>query len=56
MLVDGRDDGGHDRREGIITSSLGDLADVEEVDAVVRADRPVVVFTGPVDVVERLLL
>ena len=56
VLVDGRDDGGHDRREGIITSSLRDLADVEEVDAVVRADRPVVVLAAAVDVVERLLL
>ena len=56
VLVNGRDDGGHDRGEGIITSSLRDLADVEEVDAVVRADRPVVVLARAVDVVERLLL
>ena len=56
VLVDGADDGGHDRREGIITSSLGDLADVEQIDAVVRADGPVVVLAGPVDVVEGLLL
>ena len=56
MLVDGRDDGGHDRREGVVARGLRDLADVEEVDAVVRADRPVVVLARAVDVVEGLLL
>ena len=56
VLVDGRDDGGHDRGERVVARGLRDLADVEEVDAVVRADRPVVVFSAAIDVVEGFLL
>ena len=31
MLVDGADDGGHDRREGVVAGSLGDLCVMDTV-------------------------
>ena len=57
VLVHGRAHGGHDDREGVrVLRGLVELRGVQELDAVVGRDAPVVVLPGPVDVVERLLL
>mmetsp|Transcript_31993 Transcript_31993/g.83717 ORF Transcript_31993/g.83717 Transcript_31993/m.83717 type:complete len:601 (-) Transcript_31993:504-2306(-) len=57
VLVDGLDDGRHDHSESLRRAGrLRHILDVEQVDAVRRADREVVVLARAVDAVERLLV
>mmetsp|Transcript_37043 Transcript_37043/g.76989 ORF Transcript_37043/g.76989 Transcript_37043/m.76989 type:complete len:459 (-) Transcript_37043:485-1861(-) len=57
MFIDSRNDGSHDDREGsIISSGLQDALGIKNIDSVTSGDGPVVVLSGSVDFVERLLL
>mmetsp|Transcript_10519 Transcript_10519/g.20884 ORF Transcript_10519/g.20884 Transcript_10519/m.20884 type:complete len:217 (+) Transcript_10519:1111-1761(+) len=57
MLINSRNDSSHNSREDISASrGFSDLLDVEQVGAASCTNRPVVVLSGSVNVVERLLL